>query len=119
MGTEHRNERRGVTTADAAARTTRALINVGFVSALALFVASLMPAALVPPTFGQFLSWAAMGASVVAVLRGERWNDPWLTGWDQAAMLILLSIVAGFFTDPAAVELALQSLGQGTVPPAG
>lgn len=99
------------TEVDTATLNTRALINVGFVSALALLVASLMPSALVPPTFAQFLAWASMGASIVALLRGERWNDRWLTGWDQAAMLILLSLVAGMFTDPEAVELALESLG--------
>jgi|GEM_PF-1770008 len=86
------------------------LLGVGLVFALAFFLASLMPPALVAPVLRELLFWAAVGGVVGALFRREPpLGASGMTGWDQAAILLLISLSCGFFVDP---EAARQTLAQ-------
>lgn len=90
--------------------TFNRLLGVGLAAAAALFVASLMPAPLVAATLAQLLGVAALAAVLVATIRGDGLPEDCLTGWDQAAMLWALSLLAGRLVDPQAAQQALHSL---------
>lgn len=89
------------------------LIPVGLIAAGSLAVASTAPPALVPAIFAQLTLAAALVLAVVAGLRGEVATDDRLTGWDQAAILMLLGLIADLMVDPEAVSEALAALGAG------
>lgn len=91
----------------------RSLISVGLAIAFATLISSVMPPPLVAATFSEITFLAALGIGVVAALRRESIvGAPVLTGWDRAAMLLLLSQIAGLFVDTAEVESYLRQLQQ-------
>lgn len=87
----------------------RLLIFAGAV-AVALFFSSLLPHPLTWAVFAGFMQWAAIGAIISAVLRAETLWGPTLTGWDQAAGFLLLSLITGLFVEPGAASDQLVSL---------
>jgi len=86
----------------------RMLVSLGLIIALSLFFASALPAVLIPAALQKLFVWGALGGVLLAAFRSEPWNAPRLTGWDQAAVLLLLSLLAGFFVDPAAITEFLR-----------
>lgn len=76
---------------------------VGIVVALALFLASHMPGPLVAPMVRDLLMLGALSTALVALLRGDPVGASEVTGWDQAAMLMLLGLIAGVFVEHEAV----------------
>lgn len=94
--------------------TDRRLIGVALVVALALFVASSMPAALVAPVLKELLFYGAFGAIIAAAIRRETLFADRMTGWDQAAILLLIGLASGFFIDHEAARAALAELAART-----
>lgn len=86
------------------------LFAVGLAVALALFFGSLVPGPFVAPVISELLLFSALGAVFVALLRGDPVDANEITGWDQAAILLLFSLLCGFFVDPGAVSEALSEL---------
>lgn len=89
------------------------LIAVAVAAAAALAFASLMPGPLVAPVMRDLLLVSAFGAVAAAALRREPLFAPAVTAWDQAALLLLLSLLLGFCVDPAAVAETLRDLDAG------
>lgn len=87
------------------------LLSAGAVAAVALAFASGMEAPFVAPMFSQLLMFAALGFVMVAVFRQEGVQARNVTGWDQAALLLLLSLIGSLFVDQAAVQQALVERG--------
>lgn len=87
------------------------LLSAGAVAAVALAFASGMEAPFVAPMFSQLLMFAALGFVMVAVFRQEGVYAGQVTGWDQAALLLLLGLIGGLFVDQAAVQQALVERG--------
>ncbi|WP_404378395.1 hypothetical protein [Caenispirillum salinarum] len=91
----------------------RSLISVALAIAFAVLVSSVMPPPLVAATFSEICFFGALGIGVVAAIRREPIaGAPVLTGWDRAAMLLLLSQIAGLFVDHAEVEAYLRQVQQ-------
>jgi len=80
------------------------LVAVALGVALALFLASHVPAQMIAPVARDLLAVAALGAALVATLRGERIASAEVTAWDQAALYMLASVLAGFFVEPEALD---------------
>jgi len=80
------------------------LIVVGLTVALALFLASSLPPALVAPALAQLLFVGALGALFVAVLREDPLLTDEITAWDQAAILLALGLLSSMFADPAQIS---------------
>lgn len=92
-----------------------ALWTVGLTSGLALLIAAMLPGPLIPAALNALLFYAAVGALILAVIRGDALNAPHVTAWDQALMLLCGSLAAGLFIDPeqvaALVEEAMPAAG--------
>lgn len=87
----------------------RALISAGLGVAVAFLLASVMPQPVVLAAFREILFFGAMGVGLVAALRREPLTGaPVLTGWDRAALMMLVAQVSGLFVDHAAVEEYLR-----------
>lgn len=100
----------------------RALLTVAMTVALAFALSSSLPGPVIPAAMESFLFFGAIGAILVAMLRRDDMKAPRLTGWDQALMLMFLSLASGFFVDPTAVHEHLEAMqetariAQGAVP---
>lgn len=92
--------------------TARTLLTVVLTAALALVLASTYPLGVMPVVLSSLLFWGALGGVLLALWRQEPIDAGHLTGWDQAAMLLALSLLAGFFVDPAAVEALLEGAAE-------
>ncbi len=93
------------------AHNRRALMAVALVVALALLLASPLPSALVPMAVENFVFYGAVGASILAVFRGDVMRAPHFTAWDQALMLLFVSQLAGLLVDAEAVKEAIEAHG--------
>ena len=89
-------------------RNRRALGVVGVVLAVGVFLASSLPGPVIPLALETFLIYAAAGGALFAAIRGDAWDADHLTGWDQAAMLLVVGLTAGLFVDPDAVQALLE-----------
>ena len=78
-------------------------LHVALVVGLALFLASFAPGPLVAATAAGLLHMMGLMYAVLAALTREPIWPERLTRWDAAALLFALSLLAGMFTDPAAV----------------
>lgn len=86
------------------------IVCLGLIAAVAGTVQPVMAA----PIAGGMMFWAALGAVAAGLfLREPMLHAEHMTVWDQAALLLLGSLIAGFFTDPAAVEAAREAVQQG------
>ncbi len=81
-----------------------ALLGVGIVIAISVFVTSFLPGGLALLMLEGLLFWAALGYMTKGFIRGERWRADRLTSWDQALMVLAASIAVGLFVDPSALE---------------
>lgn len=78
--------------------------------ALALFIASFLPPVFVAGTLRDLLMVAAFASAAAATLRQDNAAEKELTRWDEAAVLALLSLLSGAFSDAEAVAEALEAL---------
>lgn len=85
-------------------------LRVGIFVAVAVFLASLMPAALVALTLSNLLFMAAIMSSIVAVFVRDVPFASHLTRWDEAAALMGIALIAGAFVDPASAQAAIEEL---------
>ncbi len=96
----------------------RILLVTGMSAALALFLASHAPAPLVALVLSNLLWWGAFGAAMVAAVTRQPFLDSTLTYWDQGLILLMLSLIAHNFVDPAAVHALLETAGAEAAPTA-
>jgi len=95
-----------------------ALLRVGVIVAVTIYLASLMPGALVALAMNNLLFVGAFITLFIALLARDRPMSPHLIRWDEAAVLALLAMVAGMFVDPVAAQTAIESLQPSTTEPA-
>jgi len=86
------------------------LLTVGLVFAVIAVVASTLPLALVAPVMSELLGFAAFAAMIVAAARRDDLFAGHVTAWDQAAMLLFLSLLIGLFVDAGAASKALHEV---------
>lgn len=101
-------------------RNRGSLVMFLLVLSIVLLFVSGMPQVLVAPALKQMLGMVSLGAVLAAILFKDRPFAGHLTYWDQAAAFLAFSLLAGFFTDAAAVDaylqgLAAQGAAEGTV----
>lgn len=95
------------------ARNRGAVMAIGLTAVLALCIASFMPEPLIAATLAKLLFFGAIGACIGGLVRRDGlWRDH-LTGWDQAAVLLLSSVVIGWTIDDVAVRDFLARQGGG------
>ncbi len=108
---EQRDERPDKRAPDHQVHNRRVFTRLGIMAAVALFMASAMPPALVAPALSSLLCLFAVASGMVAGLTSERLFADHLTRWDQGAFLLALSILAGLFVDPEALRVAVEQAG--------
>lgn len=86
----------------------RGIWTVALAIALAAVFASTLPQVFFVAVFGELLFFGALGMLAVAALRRDKVWSRSMTGWDQAALLALLSGLIGLFVDVEAIALALE-----------
>lgn len=95
------------------------LLGAGAVVAIALAFASTVEPPFVAAMFSELLMFGALGFLLAAVFRRESARARHVTAWDQAALLLLFSLIGGLFVDPAALQQALAERGMIEAPAAG
>ncbi len=80
------------------------LLRIGLSAALSFFLASFWPMPLVPLMMHYLLLISASASGVSALLRGESPFAPVFTRWDDAAILLLASMLAFRLVEPEAIE---------------
>jgi hypothetical protein len=91
----------------ASGSSRRALTRLGLITAVCFFFASMMPAGLIMATFSSLLTLGALGRVVFAALLREPLWAGYVTRWDQASVLLALSLISGWTVDPEAAAEAL------------
>ena len=100
---------------DLTARRNRSGLTVFLlVCSLVIILASGLPPVLVAPALKEMLALTAIGAALMAAFQGESLGARHLTHWDQAAGFLALSLLAGFFVDPAALQAHLAEAAAGS-----
>ena len=79
-------------------------------SIMSVILVSILPMVLVLPALSLLLALFSLPSVVVAVLCRQGAFDEQPTHWDQAAVLMALSLLAALFTDVAAVNAYFESL---------
>ena len=106
-------ERNAIDPNDPRVQNRATLLRVGFLFAVAMLIASTMQPVFFAGSLSSMLFFGAVGAVIVALFLRERpLGSDRLTRWDEAAMLVLLSLVAGSFADPEAMQTALEQMQQ-------
>lgn len=85
-----------------------ALTRLGLMLALAVLFASMAPPGLALASASSLLWLAGLATAMIGAFAGERVEAPVFTRWDVAAALLLFSMLAGAFVDPALVEQAIN-----------
>lgn len=106
-------ERNAIDPNDPRVQNRATLLRVGFLFAVAMLIASTMQPVFFAGSLSSMLFFGAIGAVIVALfLREQPLGSDRLTRWDEAAMLVLLSLVVGSFADPEAMQTALEQMQQ-------
>ena len=92
-------------------------IRLGLIVAVCVWLASLMPDGLLAPTLSSMLTVAALFSALLAATARDPLWPPRMTRWDQASVLLALSMLAGWATDPDAAAEALSQLETSTASP--
>lgn len=92
-------------------RNRLGVIRVGAMAATTLVLASFAPPGLAVASFGSLAFISALVIATFAMIYGEDVGASHVTRWDEAAAMMGLSLAAGFFVDPAAVEAAIAEAG--------
>ena len=95
---------------DPSDRNAESLIRFGLIFAISFLIASTMPSEAVAATLSALLSIGGFVSANVALLNGERVFTGHITRWDEAAALMALSILAGWFVDTETLH-AVASAG--------
>ena len=106
----HRYRESPNTEEEARRRSKLVLFRLGMLAVFAVVFAALAPGPLFPAALQVMLFITAIGSAVTAVLLREPPLSPHLTHTDQAALLLLAALVAGWFIDPAAIEQHLEGV---------
>ena len=88
------------------------LLRVSFIAAFCLYLASHVEHVFVAAVMHSLLLLGASASAIGAALRAQHPLSPVLTRWDEALMLILLSLVMFKMVDGEAVQNALIALEQ-------
>jgi hypothetical protein len=92
-------------------------IRLGLIVAVCAWLASLMPDGLFASTLSSMLAVAALISALLAAIVREPLWPPRMTRWDQASVLLALSMLAGWAADPDAAAEALSRLETSTPSP--
>lgn len=92
-------------------RNRLGFIRVLVMSVTTIFLASFAPPGLAVASFGSLAFISAVVIATFAMIYGEQIGAGHLTRWDEAAAMMGLSLAAGLFVDPAAVEAAIAEAG--------
>ena len=82
-------------------------VRIGFVVALCFFIASHVEHVFVAAVMHSLLLLGASASAISAALRTEHPMSPVFTRWDEALILVLLSLIMFRLVDPEAVQNAL------------
>lgn len=106
-------DRRPLDPKDPRVKNRATFLRVGLLFAVAALIASMMKPVFFAATLSTMLFFAAIGAAFAAMFLRERPTErKHLTRWDEAAMLLLVSLLVGSFADPNAMQTALQQAQQ-------
>ena len=93
---------------DLTGKNRQVVVRSGLMLALTLVLASTAPAGLVAATISGLALMAALVVLMFAMITSERIGSPHLTRWDECAVLLGVSLAAGFMVDPVALEAAIS-----------
>ncbi|MBB4286124.1 hypothetical protein [Roseospira goensis] len=79
------------------------LLRLGLFGSIALLIASTLPPDLMVASLSSLLWIGALVSALVAGFLGEPVRVPHLTRWDEAAILMAISLFLGFFIDQQAM----------------
>lgn len=88
-------------------RNRLSLIRLAVMAATTLFIASFAPPGLTIAAISSLACISALVIATFALFYGERAQAEHFTRWDEAAAMLALSLGAGLFVDPAAIEAAM------------
>jgi hypothetical protein len=87
------------------------LLRLGLFVSIALLISSTLPPALLVASLSSLLWIGALVSAVAAAILGEpAMRVPHLTRWDEAAVLMALSLLLGLFVDQQAVMEQVETL---------
>ena len=89
----------------------QSLFRFGLMFFIALLFASSMPAELMAAALSSLLSLSALVSAALAVFTGDRLHANHFTRWDEAAGMLLISMLAGNFVDQDALAEAAAMVG--------
>jgi len=89
---------------------TASLLRVGLFVSLALLIASTMPAPLMVASLSSLLWVGSLVSALAAPFVREPVFAPHLTRWDEAAMLMAVSLLLSFFVNRQAVIEHVEAL---------
>ena len=92
-----------------AIRLRESAFRLGGMVFLALIFALMAPAGLALATFSSLTSLGAIVIAVMGAVHTERLTPDRFTRWDEAAALMLISMLFGALVDPEVVEAAAAS----------
>ncbi len=92
-------------------RNRLGFVRFGVMAATTVLLASFAPPGLAIASFGSLAFISALVIAPFAMIYGEKIGAAHITRWDEAAAMMGLSLAAGLFVDPAAVEAAIVEVG--------
>lgn len=93
-------------------RNRLSYIRLGVMIATTVLLASLAPAGLTLAAISSLAFISSVVIATFALMYREPTGAPHFTRWDEATAMLALSLGAGLFVDPAAVEAAVNQAGQ-------
>lgn len=96
--------------ADPKQRTRASLVRLALFGSVALLLASTLPRELLVASLSSLLWVGGIVSALVAAFMGEPVRAPWMTRWDEAAVLVLASLALGFFVDTQAMMEQVEQM---------
>lgn len=91
-------------------QTRASLVRLALFGSVALLLASTLPRELLVASLSSLLWVGGIVSALVAAFLGERMHAPWMTRWDEAAVLVLASLALGFFVDTQAMMEQVEQM---------
>jgi hypothetical protein len=91
------------------ARNRQSAFRVGLMIAMSFLLATTAPQPLVMAAFSSMALISAFVILGFAMVMGERMWTSHFTRWDEAAVMLGVSLLAGLFVDPAAIQKAMEA----------
>lgn len=98
------------TEAELEEKNTQSLIRFALLFGIGVFFSSGAPDGLMAASLSSLLFIGSLASALVAILTGDKLFAEHFTRWDEAAGLMVLSTIAGWFVDPEALQVALQNV---------